>query len=417
MRLLPYVIAFLLLLVPRVVFAQSIDITNPQSLPRLDSSGNTIGKRDLTLTPEGVSYQDCVENQQIQFPLVLSGNVPSSVVQAWASASGADCTQSTARTGATQQCWQLNNGASLSTAPTMLVNLFVRDIMSGVKSITAPDKSAAICGTVDLTPITVYFLYFAPGQTQQAATTSKTATINVDTVGPDPPSGIKILPGNTRLEISFDTISGEAGGSVALTGVSVYCDPAQNAPAGTTTTTTDAGTTRVCTDTTDASDEDAIADASADTCVDVPNEGGSSSSGGGSGNCYSPNFVDPATGNAIQPTNDFNSKYRCGSLVGNTGSSVIADSVGGHPLVNGTRYAVAVAGTDAYGNVGKLSTVLCDFPEETTDFWNNYRNAGGESGGGFCTTSGAGMPVASFTVLGIVGLALMSMMRRRNGRR
>ena len=57
-------------------------------------------------------------------------------------------------------------------------------------------------------------------------------------------------------------------------------------------------------------------------------------------------------------------------------------SVAGKPLVNGTHYAVAVAGTDAYGNVGKLSTVICEFPEQTSDFWNAYKNAGGESGGG-----------------------------------
>jgi hypothetical protein len=413
---------FFVLLGPRLAFAQSIDIApaSAQSLVRLDANGNNVNKRPLNLTPEGVSFQDCEDNQQIQFPLVLTGNVPSSTIEAWASTGSDDCSQSATRSGTTQRCWKLNNGASIATAPTVLVNLFVREIISGGNNRqTTPDKSAAVCGTVDFTTFNVYFLYFPPGGQVGNAGAFKNVTVSADTVGPDPPSGVSILPGNTRLQISFDTISGEAGGSVALTGVSAYCDPAQSAPT-TPTTPSNPGTTLVCDDSgsTDAADDDAIADASTDTCVEVPNEGGSTPTpGGGSGNCYSPNFVDPDGGGAIQPNADFNKKFQCGSLVGNTGSSVVADSVGGHPLVNGVHYAVAVAGTDAFGNVGKLSLVLCDYPEETTDFWTAYKAAGGGSGGGFCTTSGAGMPVASLTVLGIVALALASTFRRRRSRR
>ena len=128
--------------------------------------------------------------------------------------------------------------------------------------------------------------------------------------------------------------------------------------------------------------------------------------------CASPNFVG-ADGNPVLPTTEFNEKYECGSITGNTGTSVRAASIAGNPLVNGTRYAVAVAATDAFGNVGPLSPVICEVPAPTTDFWESYKNAGGAAGGGFCTTSGPGLPAGSLAVLGITGLVVGSLVRRR----
>jgi hypothetical protein len=73
-------------------------------------------------------------------------------------------------------------------------------------------------------------------------------------------------------------------------------------------------------------------------------------------------------------------------------------------------YAVAVAATDAFGNVGPLSTPICEYPEETTDFWKKYREAGGNAGGG-CAT--AGSPIGSVSVLTGLTIAVLSMARRR----
>jgi hypothetical protein len=97
---------------------------------------------------------------------------------------------------------------------------------------------------------------------------------------------------------------------------------------------------------------------------------------------------------------------------------VNATSVQGNPLANGTSYAVAVAGTDAYGNVGPLSDPICETPEVTTDFWDKYKNEGGAGGG--CATAGsteAGAPAASFAFMAFAALVAVSFFTKRNKRR
>jgi hypothetical protein len=335
---------------------------NPPSLPRLDSNGNTVQKRAANLNPEGVSLQDCLDNQSIQFPLVLSNFEPGAILQAWAS-TGADCSDQTQRTSVDRLCWYLNASLSASTNP--IFTIPVRQIMAGALAPTTPADPAtdAICGQVGRTPISVEFLYFSPTNLS-LATTSTTSSVTVNTVGPAAPTGLSHLPGNTRIKVSWDAI-GE-GGTVLMTGVKVYCD--QNQPLA-------------------ATDDAAAQD------------------------CYSPNFVN-ADGTVILPDKDFDAKYMCGSLVGSTGSSVIARSVDGHPLVNGTTYAVAVAATDDFNNVGPLSDVQCEWPEVTTDFWEDYKDAGGGAGGGYCTTGNVGSPIGSLSVLGITGMLALSTLRR-----
>ncbi|MCL2778918.1 MAG: hypothetical protein FWD73_13035 [Polyangiaceae bacterium] len=360
---------------------------NPPSLPRYDSNGNTVQKRPANLTPEGVSLQDCLDDQSILFPLVLSNFQAQASLQAWASVSG-DCSDQTTRAGGTQVCWLLTAGIPLSTNPN--VTIPVREIMAGAppESPAAPDASQNVCGQVPLTTISVQFLYFDPGNVA-TPTASTTFTIQVDTIGPDAPTGLSHLPGNTRIKVSWDAI-GE-GGVVALTGVKVYCDPSRPLAA------TDAGTTLVC------NDADADEDAG---CTQVPNEGGTAAQ-----DCYSPNFVN-TDGSPILPDKDFDAKFLCGSISGSTGNAVYARSVGGQSLVNGTNYAVAVAATDAFDNVGPLSAVQCEVPEVTTDFWEDYKDAGGGAGGGYCTTGNVGSPIGSLSVLGITGMLALSTLRR-----
>jgi hypothetical protein len=131
------------------------------------------------------------------------------------------------------------------------------------------------------------------------------------------------------------------------------------------------------------------------------------------GGCASANFV-KSDGSKLFPTAEFDAKYGCGNITGNSGTTVIASAIAGNPLVNGTRYAVAVAATDAYGNVGTLSPILCEVPEETTDFWEQYKNSGGDAGG--CSTTGDGFPTATAFLLFLVVSTSASAYRRRRSR-
>lgn len=404
----------------RPAFAQAtINVANEKSLPRLDKNGNTITKRPLTLNPEAVNFQDCVDDQQIRFTLLMGGFEANAVIEVWAANGGVDCGQQLNRASANQLCWQVSGNVPLQ--QTVDVNIPVRKIMAGAppNKPTALNDTADVCGQVDLSNLSVQFLYFKPGDRATAAS-KKDIGVTVDTIGPSAPTGLKVLPGNTRVQVSWDNISGE-GGVSALTGVRVYCDPAQ--AAAPTTVQVDATCTQVPNEASTSPDADTDAEAGATTedagFTEVCTDGGSQTVAGS--DCASSNFVKTGADGKptpIIPDADFNAKYQCGEITGNTGTTVIADKVAGNPLTNGTRYAVAVAATDAYGNVGPLSSVICETPEETNDFWNAYRAAGGQAGGGFCATSGPGAPTGSLAALGLVVAAAVSMVRRKlEGRR
>lgn len=321
------------------------------SLPRIAPNGSSVQKRPLNLNPEGVSHQDCLDNQSIRFPLVLDQFQANASFQAWASA-GADCSVQSNRTGATALCWNLVTGIPLQQFPN--VDIPVRKIMSGVVSPSSPDATEAICGKVDLTNVSVQFLYFDPGQVATPSA-AKSLVVQVDTVGPPPPTGLTALPGNASITVEWQSISG-SGGLVALTGVNAYCDPASTGA-----------------------------------------------------DCANPNF----TANTL-PDNAFNARFLCGSIAGNSGSSVAAKSINGVPLQNGVRYAVAVAGTDAFANVGPLSSPpVCATPDATLP----VATDNDDQGGGGCSVIHARMPVTNASLLAIVGVLTAVTLRRRLSRR
>ncbi len=396
---------------PSIARAQSIGIFQEQSLPRVDANGKDVNKRPITLKPEGVNYQDCVDDQRIRFPLQLQSFEGNASLQVWASLGGANCGDQQNRTTVARTCWPLGPAIPLSVNP--VVDIPVRNIMAGAPPFNPAEFEKALasgkdmCGQVDLAQISVQFLYFAPGQLA-TPTQSKEIVIEVDTVGPAAPSGLRTEPGNGRIKVLWNNISGEGGLSV-LTGVRVYCDEASSGG----TTTTDAATTEPaeasCTEVPNDAGPDADADFDAGTTTVCEEAGTStnepSTSPTTSTTCSSANF-----GTDVIPDDTFNKQYGCGSITGNSGSSVTATALRGQPLKNNTTYAVAVAATDAFNNVGPLSAPICEYPELTSDFWENYRKSGGDAGGG-CTTSGG--PIGSMTAMISVGIVALSALRRR----
>jgi len=98
-------------------------------------------------------------------------------------------------------------------------------------------------------------------------------------------------------------------------------------------------------------------------------------------------------------------KYKCGSA---TKTSTRANAEG---LINMVPYNVSVATTDTYRNVGVVSIPpACAVPQPVTGFFEAYRDAGGEGGGGFCSFSRHGRPVLLVT---LSGLGLLLVLRRR----
>lgn len=114
--------------------------------------------------------------------------------------------------------------------------------------------------------------------------------------------------------------------------------------------------------------------------------------------------VEDCSAAALKPGMAPDEKLACGS-VGATGTDMAQTS---SSLENGVAYAVAVASEDNVGNVGVLSEMACSTPKEVTGFYEAYRAAGGEAGGGFCTFGPArrgAIPLAVATLLGLLVLA------------
>jgi hypothetical protein len=98
---------------------------------------------------------------------------------------------------------------------------------------------------------------------------------------------------------------------------------------------------------------------------------------------------------------------KCGETNGRTGE---VECTG---LQNGVRYAVAAATVDTYYNVGVLSETVCGSPEPVTGFFEAYREAGGQGGGGYCTIGASRSRTAA---VGVVLAALGFIVRRARRR-
>lgn len=241
------------------------------------------------------------------------------------------------------------------------------------------------------------------GATSSNPYESSTAT-TFDLRGPDPPSGITLGPGDSLLVAGLTPV----GTTTNLKGYQAYCWPLPGAvvDGGTTTTTKDIdagldGSSGDASDASDASDDGALADgASEATAPD-----GSSETGGTAPIGVCPSFpADFAIGLLPNPA------YACSGIFGATSTSVKITG-----LTNGVHYGVAVAGVDTYQNPGALSQVVCDTPVQTTDFYDDFREAGGTAGGGYCSLGApTGQTAGAVAIaLGALGLVLR---RRRSAR-
>lgn len=404
-----FVFSFLLVtLLPARAFAQTVAITNKDSLARVAGDGVTsVTKRDSTLSREGVNLQDCHDNQFIEFPLTETFAV-GDAAEIWATDQGgsSDCSDPAKRPGTPPACYKVGTFA-LSTTTT--VTIPVKTLIRGTGDSATLDSQG--CHLIDNATVTVYFMIFRGGTTTAAAG-KDTAPIKVDTVGPAPLANVRAQPGNTRISVAWDSV-GEAGGQ-DITGAQAFCD---SSPVP--VTAFDAGSSQVCTDADadpDAADGTATPEPS---CTTVANEGGAAGDPipqppniDSNGKACTTKAFAQVNGKNVVPDAKFSAMYGCGSITGTTGNTITIKDVGGAALANGRTYAVAVAGTDSFDNVGELSSPICQFPEETSDFWADYRKAGGQAGGSFCSIDGAGMPAGSFGFMAVGAAFGASALRR-----
>jgi hypothetical protein len=451
-----------------------------QLYPHRILNGMDIGQapRAQNLTPLGVNYADCIQDQSLQFSLTLSGFTGQDL-QIWASRTGTCTTDSNRGNGGVANCWPLGGGLSAINMPAANIRTFtirVQDIVGPQNLSPSPTtyvaqgpSACATQPTFSSETISIYFIPITNGST--ATGMAWTYQLPVDMVGPPAPAvSSKPALGDTLFIASW-TPNTDAD----TQGYDVYIDPIPgqepavmaDGSASDGSTTSDASTydasaadasmagpepTLVCPDAqasgggatdaeagaVDSGGDGAPTDASACYYLVVPPASQAQSSGG---NCVAP---DPLLSGAI--TNDGGSgavvcndggdscapsgtggisTVPCANIVGfnacmNSGLTVpdkAASSFQIKGLKNFVGYSVAVSAVDAFGNIGPPSGQICGTPQPVTDFWDAYRNAGGQAGGGFCALEAVGMPVgASVGLAGLGALGLAALRRRRRPR-
>ena len=222
------------------------------------------------------------------------------------------------------------------------VDVPVRAILAAGPRTLVEDE---LCGNVDRWDLEVQFLYFSPGNPTTPSATAK-VLVPVDTIGPEPPSPLAASPGDGKAVVSWRPLDAAASG---LTGVAVYCAPA------------------------DDSEESGACRSAALAAGSVPREG---------------------------------SEHLCGTVMGNTATSVQAASV-----PNGVAYAFALAGSDVFGNVGTLSSPVCATPAAA-------RGEDADDGEGGCSAApGSSRHPASPIGLGLFAIPALGLLLARRGRR
>ncbi len=360
--------------------------------------------RGGTYHPNWINHSDCVADGTITFPVSMPSPAYSNdTLEIWVG-SNVDCSVYDNRKGASPTCWNVY-AATPSSGTAFSAKVRMQDIAGQHKyTDTASGPGSGIPADCEnqsnSSPLdaTLYFM-LVDGSGQIDATTQfgTYKDLKLDLRGPDAPTGIKTGIAENQVKVSWTAPSSPAD----LVGYHLFCFPKPGAAS--TSQPLEAGT-------------DAALDAAgggsggADAATGTGGSGGTSGAGG---SATSDAGSDAAAGNpdcpspALLPGAVPDPAYLCGDVHGVTSTSAYAKG-----LTNFTKYAVAVAGYDGVQNDGPLSTIECGTPQPVNDFWDEYTQAGGKGGGGFCGIADKPAPGAGGAFL----LALFAGLLRRRRR-
>lgn len=424
-----------------------------QTIGTISTITRKFGQRDPQHQPFWISRQDCLNDDVItfNFPVTLTGTIE---LQVWAGQTSADCTQSALRTqivSTAPQCWAVYD-TTLANSIYVSAPISVRDIVgqhgptsTGATGVTSGPAvihgTQADCTSGTISPpigITLFFMLVV-GNAAPLATTTWTQT-SIDLWGPSAPTGVTGGSGETRIHLDW-TRSVDTD----LIRYDFYCDPAPGALLDASTQPgSDGSATKLSLlppvpglrpfafdgGIGGATGTGGVSAAGGATAAG--GAGGTSATGGGGGTAGSggaPSLdgsVGPvtdagtaATGSTCNTSSilvpgvvpdDSYASHKCGSVDGISASSGTATG-----LTNGIQYTVAVVGVDGVFNPGPFSGQVCATPQEVTDFFELYRQAGGKAGGGFCSLARPGRGPRG-TAFALGGLAVALVLRRRTRR-
>lgn len=351
--------------------------------PATDAS--CVSTRPPNLTPLGISYEDCIDDQTLEFTVVLSGFDGSQNLQVWASTSS-DCTAPTDRGtlgAAAAVCWKVSAnlvGPILESPSAYSFRVRVEDLVgwqqhppfpvpAGVETVgqegcMAQPTFAAVALKVNFVPVDTSGSYTG---------TSYQYAIDTDLVGPPAPGGLHVEAGNGELFPSWTPNTDKD-----TAGYDVFLAPPPGQPQ------------------------------TGQGCPPIPGANDAGTPGAGGISSVPADYV-----------------------VGvSNGMTVTGESTAGYLITNQadeTTYAVAVAAVDAMGNVGPTSPPICAVPAADAGFIDAGleddagQTGAGDDGGAMTVKAGClcshGAPATpedapSLVAAGAIAIALA---RRRRG--
>jgi hypothetical protein len=426
-------------------------------------------RRTNAQKPLWVSRSDCLNHDVLTFPITMTG-YSNLDLQVWAGT--VDCTPTTQRVaGSGATCWQVfgqiylqqelpGGGFSIPLFARNLVNVANRPALSSAQTGTV-EAGASVCdqGVGSPPNLALYFMLVDGTGTIANNAVAVWKDTTYDITPPAPPTGIEVGGGEGHINLSW-TRSSEPD----ITGYNFYCDPPPGNVAGSGdggllslgptlgTLAFDAGSSGAggFTGSGGAPSMGGVAGVGGGTGAGgiggVGGVGGISSFGGMGGlggisgvgglggigglvggandggvivardggvfvvgeNCGVPTVLTPGLDPTVLVDQQGNNLYFCGHATGNQVDKGTAEG-----LVNGHAYVVAVGAVDTVGNVGKLSLTKCATPVQVTDFFELYRNLGGQ-GGGLCSISHRAHTSGwAITALGVIVSTTMLRRRRR----
>jgi hypothetical protein len=261
---------------------------------------------------------------------------------------GDNCDMADNRAGASPTCHEL---VSFSAAPSLAQALTIK----AGRFADPFDETEAACEPTDTTT-SVFVLDL--GDTSDDATAFGVYDVLVDTRRPPAPIDIEATAGEGNVTVSWTADASDVQDRDAF---QVLCFPNPPDPGG-------AG----------GGGSDAGADA-------------------GVGDCGLGGFVE-----GDEPNDEWADLYFCGDRQAETARSLRIEG-----LSNGGAYEFAVLAYDDFQNPSLVSGVTCESPRPVEDFYESYRGAGGQAGGGFCSAVPAGgraVPLAPALSLLALGL-------------
>jgi hypothetical protein len=333
--------------------------------------------RSSTMDPLIISKSDCVDPAtNLKFQYSYGGN-QANHLEVWGLATDAvvgDCFTGTNRS-ASNGCLHLLDASPDIVGAGGYLTVEDFDVAQLVASVTNCEDSA---GTTVPNTVTLFIMAIA-SETEDAVDYC-TYDAQVDLLGPPPPTDVSAGPGDGALLIDFSTSTEED-----TNGYSVYCDDGTGVSAmgggGAGPTTTGVG-------------------------------GAGGAGGAGVTSTVAAGSLGCGISSVLIPGQDPDPRFLVASQ---NAPTISAKTSNGKPMVNGQTYACAVAALDIVGNQGKLSNVICGTPQPNDDFFGQYRNDGGQAGGGLCSMSRGSTAFAA--VAGALGAALLAFGARRRPRR